>query len=106
MRPAKNRSGRNFDMRFRCLSVRRRPSNIIGYQVGPMSCQSKLLSVVTAFVSRWHQRLPALKTGGLYETNTFPRAGVVARLFRGEGFPPRVKKGPASKDAGYSKSGA
>jgi len=32
--------------------------------------------------------------------------GVVARLFRGEGFPPRVKKGPASKDAGYSKPGA
>src|SRR5580700_11455161 len=29
-------------MKFKCLSVRRRPSNTIGYQLGPMSCQSQL----------------------------------------------------------------
>jgi hypothetical protein len=30
------------------------------------------------------------------------RRNAVARLFRGEGFPPVAQKSPASEDAGYS----
>ena len=53
-----------------------------------MSCQSLLALVVIQLGSRWYQRVPARKAGGLYKTrNQISKDGFVAaipsRAFRG-----------------------